>query len=108
MSIQYEEGIMIGFQAKYPGTKILLRPVEMRFTYRASFSVPLPNAYETLLWDVMSNDPPLFMRADQLEAAWQLLLPVLDVRVEPHPRNSPIILASDQPTPRKKGIVASF
>ena len=68
---------MIGFQAKYPGTKILLRPVEMRFTYRASFSVPLPNAYETLLWDVMSDDPTLFMRADQVEAAWQILMPVL-------------------------------
>jgi len=30
-----------------------------------------------LLWDVMNNDPTLFMRADQVEAAWQVLMPVL-------------------------------
>ena len=37
-----------------------------------------PDAYETLLWDVMKNDATLFMRADQVEAAWQLLMPVLE------------------------------
>ena len=63
----------MGFQAKYPGPKMLLRPVEMRFTYQDSFAVPSPDAYETLLWDVMNNDPTLFMRADQVEAAWQVL-----------------------------------
>jgi len=78
LSIQPEEGIVLGFQAKYPGSKILLRPVEMRFTYKESFSVPSPDAYETLLLDVMNNDPTLFMRADQVEAAWQILMPVLD------------------------------
>jgi len=50
----------------------------MHFNYRESFSVPSPDAYETLLWDVMNNDPTLFMRADQVEAAWQLLMPILD------------------------------
>lgn len=46
--------------------------------YRESFDAPSPDAYETLLWDVMKKDATLFMRADQVEAAWQLLLPVLD------------------------------
>ena len=73
---------MLGFQAKYPGPKMLLRPVEMRFSYRESFAIPSPDAYETLLWDVMNNDPTLFMRADQIEAAWQLLMPVLEVWAE--------------------------
>jgi glucose-6-phosphate 1-dehydrogenase len=49
----------------------------MRFNYRESFAAPSPDAYETLLWDVMKNDATLFMRADQVEAAWQLLMPVL-------------------------------
>ena len=40
--------------------------------------MPLPDAYETLLWDVMNNDATLFMRADQVEAAWRLLMPVLE------------------------------
>lgn len=49
----------------------------MRFNYRESFDAPSPDAYETLLWDVMKCDATLFMRADQVEAAWQLLMPVL-------------------------------
>ena len=34
MSIQPDEGIVLGFQAKYPGPKMQLRPVDMRFSYR--------------------------------------------------------------------------
>jgi glucose-6-phosphate 1-dehydrogenase len=78
MSIQPDEGIVLGFQAKYPGPKMQLRPVDMRFSYRASFDAPSPDAYETLLWDVMKNDATLFMRSDQVEAAWRLLVPVLE------------------------------
>ncbi len=70
LSIQPVEGIVLGFQAKYPGPKMQLRPVDMRFSYRESFAAPSPDAYETLLWDVMKDDATLFMRADlQVEAA---------------------------------------
>src|SRR5450631_1974944 len=89
LSIQPEEGIEMGFQAKYPGPKVLLRPVAMRFSYRQSFAVPSPDAYETLLWDVMNSDPTLFMRADQIEAAWQVLMPVLDKWAASPPRDFP-------------------
>lgn len=37
-----------------------------------------PEAYETLLYDVMMGDTTLFMRADQALIAWQLLAPILD------------------------------
>jgi glucose-6-phosphate 1-dehydrogenase len=77
ISIQPDEGIVLEFQAKYPGPKMQLRPVDMRFNYKESFAAPSPDAYETLLWDVMKADATLFMRADQIEAAWQLLMPVL-------------------------------
>ena len=79
MSIQPDEGIVLRFQAKQPGTKFLLKPVVMRFNYQQSFSIPLPDAYETLLWDVMNNDATLFMRADQVEAAWKIIMPILEV-----------------------------
>jgi glucose-6-phosphate 1-dehydrogenase len=79
ISIQPDEGIVLRFQAKTPGPKLLLRPVDMRFNYSESFATPSPEAYETLLWDVMNNDATLFMRADQVEAAWRLLMPVLNV-----------------------------
>jgi glucose-6-phosphate 1-dehydrogenase len=93
MSIQPEEGIVLGFQAKYPGPKMQLRPVDMRFNYRESFDAPSPDAYETLLWDVMKNDATLFMRADQVEAAWRLLMPVLDVWTNTPPSDFPNYIA---------------
>jgi len=89
MSIQPDEGIVLGFQAKYPGPKMRLRPVDMRFSYRESFDAPSPDAYETLLWDVMKKDATLFMREDQVEAAWQLLTPVLEVWGATQPSDFP-------------------
>jgi glucose-6-phosphate 1-dehydrogenase len=78
LSIQPEEGIVLCFQGKVPGPKMQLRPVGMRFNYRGQDGAPSPDAYEILLWDVMKNDATLFMRADQVEAAWKLLTPVLE------------------------------
>ena len=78
MSIQPEEGIVLRFQAKHPGPNMVLQLVDMRFSYRESFATPSPEAYVTLLPDVINNDATLFMRADQVEAAWRLLMPVLD------------------------------
>lgn len=78
ITLQPDEGILLSFNAKYPGPKLQLQPVEMRFNYRESFAVPTPSAYETLLLDLINNDATLFMRADQVEAAWKLLMPVFD------------------------------
>jgi glucose-6-phosphate 1-dehydrogenase len=79
LSIQPDEGIVQCFQAKIPGPKMELRPVEMRFNYRGNPPVPSPDAYEILLWDVMQGDAMLFMRTDQVDAAWRLLMPVIEV-----------------------------
>ena len=89
LSIHPDEGIVLGFQAKYPGPTMHLRPVTMQFGYRESFDTTSPDAYETLLWDVMANDATLFMRADQVEAAWQLLKPVIDAWNEAVPSDFP-------------------
>ena len=48
----------------------------MRFGYQWSFDVPSPNAYETLLWNVMKSATALFMRDDQVQAVWLPLMPV--------------------------------
>ena len=69
MSIQPDEGIVLRFQAKHPGPKVVLQLVGMRFSYRESFATPSAEAYVTLLSDVISNDATLFMRADQVELA---------------------------------------
>jgi glucose-6-phosphate 1-dehydrogenase len=89
MSIHPDEGIVLRFQAKHPGPKMQLRSVDMRFNYREAFAARSPNAYEMLLWDVMNNDATLFMRADQVEAAWRLLMPVLEVWEASPPSNFP-------------------
>ncbi len=79
IQIQPEQGIVLKFIAKAPGSPLRLRPVDMRFSYKDAFQHESPAAYETLLWDVMIADATLFMRADQVETAWQTLLPVLEV-----------------------------
>jgi glucose-6-phosphate 1-dehydrogenase len=87
--IQPFQGIVMRFQAKQPGTKLLLQPVNMEFNYQEEFSKRIPEAYETLLWDIMHNDATLFMRADQVDAAWQLMMPILDAWAEKPPIDFP-------------------
>ena len=89
LSIQPDEGIVLRFQAKHPGTKMVLQPVDMQFSYSESFDTPSPEAYVTLLWDVINGDATLFMRADQVEAAWRLLMPVLDAWKASPPNDFP-------------------
>jgi glucose-6-phosphate 1-dehydrogenase len=50
----------------------------MDFRYGTSFSIDAPEAYERLLLDAMLGDSTLFTRWDSVEAAWNLLTPVLD------------------------------
>ncbi|MEW6385981.1 MAG: glucose-6-phosphate dehydrogenase [Thermodesulfobacteriota bacterium] len=78
IAIQPEEGILIRFEAKHPGPTLRLSPVIMQFYYREAFKTEPPEAYETLLLDVMRGDTTLFMRGDQVEAAWEVLSPILD------------------------------
>jgi len=79
LQIQPEAGITLRIQAKQPGTRMLLGPVEMQFCYRDAFQTAYPEAYETLLLDVMLGDATLFMRADQVEKAWEVVAPVLEI-----------------------------
>ena len=92
--IQPEEGIRLQFQAKQPGPTLRLSPVEMRFCYEDAFKVKPPEAYETLLLDVMQGDATLFMRADQVEAAWSVITPVLEAWEATPPGDFPNYQAS--------------
>jgi glucose-6-phosphate 1-dehydrogenase len=89
ISIQPDERITLRFQAKEPGPKVILRPVDMQFNYRESFKGPHPEAYETLLWDLIQNDATQFMRSDQVEAAWRILTPILEIWGNNKPGNFP-------------------
>ncbi len=66
-----DEGISLGFDAKVPGVRMLLRPVRMNFSYGSSFESASPEAYEHLLLDAMLGERALFIRSDEAEAAWK-------------------------------------
>jgi glucose-6-phosphate 1-dehydrogenase len=87
--IQPHEGIVLRFQAKQPGSTFLLSPVDMHFSYQETFRSKSPQAYETLLADVMSGDATLFMRADQIEASWSVLTPILKAWADLMPEDFP-------------------
>ncbi len=75
--IQPDEGILLRFGSKVPGLGLDIRTVTMDFTYGSAFSVDSPDAYETLLLDAMLGDASLFTRADEVEAAWSIVTPIV-------------------------------
>ncbi len=89
IQIEPNEGVVLRTQAKEPGLGMQLKPVDMMYCYQDVFHQPSPDAYETLLVDIMRNDPSLFMRADQVEAAWTVIQPILDVWSETKELNFP-------------------
>lgn len=76
--IQPSEAISLSFSTKRPGMQYQIHPVTMDFNYDKAFRQRMPDAYERLLLDVLRGDSTLFMRSDELEAAWEFVTPVLD------------------------------
>ena len=87
ISIQPEMEVRLRFQAKRAGQSMTLAPVEM--IYNPKDNEHEPEAYETLLLDVMEGNPTLFMRADQVEAAWKIVMPILEAWETRAPGNFP-------------------
>lgn len=52
--------------------------MDMVFDYLGTSTSDSPEAYETLLLDTITGDQTLFMRADQVEIAWEIIMPVLN------------------------------
>jgi glucose-6-phosphate 1-dehydrogenase len=78
ISIQPELEIGLVFESKVPGLHMKLLPVEMDFMYKDAYAQSLPEAYEALLLDVLEGDATQFMRDDQIETAWKVVMPILD------------------------------
>jgi len=77
--IQPSESISLCVSTKRPGMQYQIHPVTMDFAYNEAFATAtLPEAYERLLLDVLRGDTTLFMRNDELDAAWRLVTPVLE------------------------------
>jgi len=89
LRIQPDEGAEFKFEVKSPGSGMRSRPVEMEFSYDESFGEPSDEGYVRLLADAMLSDPTLFTRSDEVEAAWRLYTPLLEL-IEDSPWKLPI------------------
>jgi glucose-6-phosphate 1-dehydrogenase len=76
-TVQPDEGFDLHFEVKAPGEPLQLKTKRLRYRYSEE-SVTLPEAYETLLLDIMGGDQTLFVRADEVEWAWRIYAPALD------------------------------
>jgi glucose-6-phosphate 1-dehydrogenase len=76
LRLQPDEGIALLFNGKVPGVGMELRPVRMDFRYDSEFGAYTPEAYERLLAEAMVGDATLFIRSDEVEAAWKIVDPI--------------------------------
>jgi glucose-6-phosphate 1-dehydrogenase len=86
LTLQPNEGVSLQLGAKIPGTRMMIRPVNMEFLYGTSFLSQSPEAYERLITDAMRGDPTLFTRNDEVEAQWCICDPIVRDWEPTHPR----------------------
>jgi glucose-6-phosphate 1-dehydrogenase len=79
LRIQPDEGASLRFLAKVPGPQIDLRVVSMDFAYGSAFLRSSPEAYERLLLDALLGDSTLFTRWDEVERAWEIFDPLIQL-----------------------------
>lgn len=71
ITLQPEEKIELVQMTKLPGPGgYRYKPVSLKLDFLDSFSQRLPEAYERLIIDILRGEQTLFMRQDELEAAW--------------------------------------
>jgi glucose-6-phosphate 1-dehydrogenase len=98
--IQPNEGIHLNFQTKVPDVdSVHLQPRDLAFDYKRSYNdKAFPEAYEKLLLDAIQGDASLFMRADEIERAWEIMDPIIAASEDadaPAPEEYPV--GSDGP-----------
>jgi glucose-6-phosphate 1-dehydrogenase len=81
--LQPDEGVKLWVMSKDPGPGgMRLRQVPLDMSFAAAFHVRNPDAYERLVLDVVRGDQTLFMRRDEVEAAWTWIDPILQIWAE--------------------------
>jgi len=98
LRLQPDEGISLEFAAKRPGPTVKLSTVSMDFAYKTYFKMAPNTGYETLIYDCMIGDATLFQRADNVEAGWRVVQPIVDAWASNPPKDFPNYVAgSDGP-----------
>ncbi|XP_030960509.1 glucose-6-phosphate 1-dehydrogenase, chloroplastic [Quercus lobata] len=75
--VQPDEAIYLKINNKVPGLGMKLDRSNLNLHYAARYSKEIPDAYERLLLDAIEGERRLFIRSDELDAAWSLFTPVL-------------------------------
>jgi len=77
--LQPDEGVKLWLMIKDPGPGgMRLRYVPLDMSFAQAFKVRSPDAYERLILDVIRGNQTLFMRRDEVEAAWRWIDPIAD------------------------------
>jgi len=84
LTLQPNEGFSLMFDVKVPGEPFHLRRLPLHFNYAEVFEA-IPEAYQTLLLDILQGEQTLFVHADEVEASWALYTPLLERAHEVHP-----------------------
>lgn len=84
VTLQPDEGFSLFFDVKAPGEPFRIRRLPLHFNYAEAFQGS-PEAYETLMRDVLVGDQTLFVHAAEVEASWALYAPLLDGRRAVYP-----------------------
>lgn len=81
--LQPAEAFRLNFDVKVPGTPLQVKQQSLDFRYADAFG-ELPDAYHTLIPDIIAGDQTHFVRADEVEASWELYEPLLEDPPKPH------------------------
>jgi len=87
MTLQPDEGFSLYIDVKEPGSIVELKRIPLVFRHSDHFG-PLPEAYETLLLDVLRGDQTLFVHSNEVIRSWKVFDPVLALDHQIHPYNS--------------------
>jgi glucose-6-phosphate 1-dehydrogenase len=96
--LQPEESIMLEVLAKNPGDGMQLKPVSLCLDFAETFKARPLDAYERLLTDIVRGNLTLFMRRDELDAAWRWIDPIRQGWAEHDERPKPYMAGSWGPT----------
>jgi len=77
ITLQPNEGFALHFDVKAPGDPFRTKRIPLSFDYNDMFD-KLPDAYQTLLLNVLQGDQTLFVHSDEVEHSWRLYTPLLD------------------------------
>ena len=79
IALHPNEGVQLNLVSKEPGPGgFNLRSVSLDLSFEETFDIRYPDAYERLLMEVLRGNPALFMRRDEVDAAWKFIDSIIE------------------------------